>query len=128
MKKYSLLGNNLKMEMELNNNRLKILGDNNYIKINRNMGRVMMIGNECSIDVLQNFGSIEVIGANHAIIISSNNSINILNNSETKDVVDNGMVLKKNCRNKSTERNSKLFEKLKQIFKYKKIFENRCFL
>lgn len=73
MKKYSIIGNNLKMEMEANVHLLKIVGNNNYIKINKNVGSVTIIGDECSIDVLDNYGSVEMKSASNTVKINVSN-------------------------------------------------------
>ena len=44
MKKYSVIGNNLKVEMKYNVNRMKIVGDNNVVLVERNEGTIVMVG------------------------------------------------------------------------------------
>lgn len=129
MKKYILLGNNLKMEMVLNDNQLKIVGNNNYIKIHRNHGSVMMVGNECSIDVFENFGNVEVTGGSSTVKISACNSVNIIDYSEELVEINNineTVTMKKGSESEKTERRSKLIEKLKHVFSDKKGYF--CFL
>lgn len=101
MKKYSLIGNNLKMDMEENNNRLKIIGNNNYIRISRNVGSVTIIGDECSIDVLDNYGSVEMISASNTVKINVCNS-NSDTKEEPRDVAVRNMELKKNSKQKKS--------------------------
>lgn len=71
MKKYTVIGNNLNLEMAENKFKLKIVGVNNIMKIEKNYGNVMMIGNNCVLDVIDNKGNVEVIGGN--AVINMNN-------------------------------------------------------
>ena len=102
MKKYSLIGNNLKMEIEENNNRLKIIGNNNYIKIYKNVGSVTIIGDECSIDVLDNFGTVEMFSESSTVkvnVCSSNSDASV---EDSRDVPERTIVSKKKIKQKKS--------------------------
>ncbi|KAF9414011.1 hypothetical protein HW555_007964 [Spodoptera exigua] len=103
MKKYSIIGSNLKMEMEANVHLLKIVGNNNYIKIIKNMGSVTIIGDECSIDVMDNYGSVEMRSASNTVkinVCNCDDSRNVDGSTELKEV-PNRTVIKNQKEKKS---------------------------
>lgn len=102
MKKYLLIGNNLQMEIEENNSRLKIVGNNNYIKICKNMGSVTIIGDECSIDVIDNYGSVEMISASSTVKINMCNSDSDIKAEERSNVPERTIDSKKKSKPKNS--------------------------
>lgn len=77
MKKYILTGNNLKLEMHENKNRLRIIGLNNYVKIVRNEGNIEMVGQNCNVDIKENYGKVEIIGHCGSMNIESSSNITV---------------------------------------------------
>lgn len=78
MKNYILTGNNLKLELQNNKNRLKLIGKNNHIKIVRNQGKIQMVGLNGNVDVKENYGTVEIFGVYDSINIDASSKAMIL--------------------------------------------------
>lgn len=92
MKKYILTGNNLKMEMVKNVNKLKIIGNHNYMKMEKNEGEIVMIGDHCGIDLNENTGRVEILDSNGVKI------------SETDYTIGESSIIDTRCESEELEK------------------------